>query len=36
MQDLEKKMSKSVGMSNSTFILMAASVYYHANVSIVL
>lgn len=29
MAELDKKMAKSVDVSNTTFLLMAASVYFH-------
>ncbi len=32
LQDLEHKMSSSVELSNSTFLLMAASIFYHDGV----
>lgn len=29
MADLDKKMAKSVDVANTTFLLMAASIYFH-------
>jgi hypothetical protein len=34
--DLDGKMTSSVDLSNSTFLLMAATVYSHEGVSIIL
>ena len=31
-QDLDSKMSSSVDVSNDTFLLMAAAIYYHEEV----
>lgn len=31
MAELDREMSKSVDVSNSTFLLMAASIYFHEN-----
>lgn len=33
-RDLESKMAGSIDVSNSTFLLMAASIYYHEQVCV--